>query len=68
MSRRAGVNDHQHLDLCVSPDGTVNFYPRASDPEKLAAALARIVEVLHENPEAILCACGACRGKHVHEN
>lgn len=60
--------DHQHLELCVSPNGAVNFYPIASDPEKLAAAVSKIVELFHEHPERILCACGACCGRCCGEN
>jgi hypothetical protein len=53
-----------HLTLCFSPDGGIDFYPDTDDPQRLVERPAWIVNVLHENPERILCAAGACGGKH----
>ena len=53
-----------HLTLCFTPDGNVNFHPQTTDPARLARGLARIVELLHQDPERILCAAGACGDEH----
>ena len=47
-----------HLTLCWLPDGHCNFYPDTADPVRLAKRLARIIDILGENPDAILCAAG----------
>ena len=51
-----------HLTICFLPDGESKFYPEGNDRQELARRLARLVEILHERPEAIRCAAGACDG------
>ena len=51
-----------HLAICFRPDGTIDFYPEGSDRQELARRLGRLVEILHERPEAVRCAAGACDG------
>jgi len=62
---RARGSGFMHLTLCFSPSGEVSFYPDADDPQKLAISLAKIVDMLYENPELIVHAAGACGGEGV---
>jgi hypothetical protein len=51
-----------HITLCFSPDGTVDFFPQADNPQKLAIEFAKVISILNEHPERIICAAGACGG------
>ncbi len=52
---------HQHLTLCFGPSGFV-AYPDADNREQLASNLARLIQVLQDDPAAIRCLAGACDG------
>ena len=49
-----------HLTLCFLPNGDVNFYPTTTNPRRLAAALAKIVQLMNADPQMAICASGAC--------
>ena len=49
-----------HLTLCFGPGANVKFVPETADPARLARRFERIIELLNESPERILCAAGAC--------
>lgn len=51
-----------HITVCFRSDGTADFYPEGDDRQELAERLQRLVTILHDNPEAIACAAGACDG------
>ena len=53
---------HHDLTICFETGGTVRFYPESTNADELAQRLGRLVDVLHERPEAVRCAAGACDG------
>ena len=58
----ATVAAHPHITISFPPDGESKFYPEGDDRPELARRLTRLVQILHEHPEAIRCAAGACDG------
>ena len=57
------MSAHAHLTICFGPGGGIDFYPDAdADKEAIVAGLTRVVEILHDDPDAIRCAAGACDG------
>jgi len=55
------TGEHLHITICFKPNDKINFYPEG-DRKELAVRLRRVVDLLHDRPELIRCAAGACDG------